>query len=232
MSGVAGRVISFDGDNTLWDWDGALESALRAVIADLERLGARTELSVSRLIAIRHQVGVDMGEETASLVGMRKESLRRTAIESGIIASAEIIETLFTTFMSSRDRALEPFDGVLETLSKLHAEGWTNILLTNGNGNPEHTGLLGLLDHLLYAEKIGVKKPELGAFQAVSDVTGCELSDLIHVGDSLFHDVVGAQKAGATGVWFNPLGLEGSTGFHPDHEIRNMIDVHQILATR
>lgn len=232
MSAASTRVVSFDGDNTLWDWDGALDSALRAVISKLQKLGARKHLDVDRLIAIRDQVGLDMGEETASLVGMRKESLRRTALESGISASDETVETLFVTFMSSRDLALKPFDGVLDTLRKLHSEGWTNVLLTNGNGNPEHTGLLKYLDHLLYAEEIGIRKPERGAFQAVSDVTGSELSDLVHVGDSLFHDVAGAQKAGATGVWFNRLGLEGSAGIRPDHEIRNMDDLRQILASR
>lgn len=232
MSAGSGRVISFDGDNTLWDWDGALESALQAVLADLDILDAQTKLTVSRLIDIRHQVGLEMGEETASLVGMRKESLRRTAVESGVGSDDEVVEKLFATFMSSRDQALKPFDGVLETLSELHAAGWTNVLLTNGNGNPEHTGLLEYLDHLLYAEVIGIRKPERGAFQAVSDITGSELSDLVHVGDSLFHDVAGAQKAGATGVWFNRLGLEGTAGIRPDHEIRNMVDLRQILDSR
>ena len=227
------KVISFDGDNTLWDFDAALRSALGSVLERLSQVAAPVNsLNVDRLISIREEVGVEWGEETASLRGMRKESLRRTTLEAGADANANLVETLFETFMSARDRAITPYSDVAEMLTALRSDGWTIALLTNGNANPHLTGIGKYLDVLLYAEEIGVRKPHREAFEAVSNATGCALTDLIHVGDSLESDVAGARDAGSTAIWINRTGLARVDSIEPHYEITTMAELLGYLDSR
>lgn len=162
---------------------------------------------------------------------MREESLRRGALEAGLEAGAGQVGMLFEMFMEERDKAITPYSDVREVLDSLHSDGWTIALLTNGNANPAETGIAGYLDVLLYAEETGVRKPRRGAFESVCDATGCGLGDLVHVGDSLEHDIAGARAAGATAVWLNRAGLPRDESIEPHFEIASMTELPGILAS-
>lgn len=224
------RVISFDGDNTLWDFDAAQRQALSKVRDAISGYSPVRDIpNVDRMIAIRAQVGEELGEETASLRAMRREGIRRAVVEAGISPPEEFLDELFETFMTARDEAITPYPDVVSALRNVKSSGWTTALLTNGNANTEAAGLAEHFDHLLYAEDIGVRKPNRGAFEAVSRAASCELADIVHVGDSLEHDVAGASQAGATAIWLNRDGLKNPGAVEPDYEISTLSELPGIL---
>lgn len=224
------KVISFDGDNTLWDFEAAQRSALGSVLEVLIERGAPANiLDVDRMIAIRRIVGDEMGEEAVPLLTLRRESLRRAAIEAGLDVNDEITSQLFTTYVAERDIAITAYENASDVLSKLKSDGWTIALLTNGNADARATGLSGFFDVLLYAEQIGVRKPDVAAFQAVSDATDSLLQDLVHVGDSLEHDVAGANAAGAVSVWLNRNCQAPVENVSPDFEISKLSQLPRVL---
>jgi 2-haloalkanoic acid dehalogenase type II len=54
-------------------------------------------------------------------------------------------------------------------------------------------------------------KPHPVIFQAALDLLGCSPHEVLHVGDSLSSDILGAQGAGMDVAWVNPAG-SASTG--------------------
>lgn len=225
-------MISFDGDNTLWDFKKAQRAALESVLKVITDLGPPSvPPSVERMIAIREEVVEEWGEGTASLLALRRESLRRAAAEAQLDFNDETTDLLLDTFVVERDRANNPYNDVREVLSVLQAGGWTVALLTNGNANAEATGLAGFFDHLLYAEETGARKPDIAAFESVANAVGCELRNIVHVGDSLEHDVVGANNAGAISIWLNRNELPNRPGIRPDFEIASMNQLPEVLKS-
>ncbi len=75
------------------------------------------------------------------------------------------------------------------------------------NTNPTHqifwmnkyADIVELFDHVFVSSEMGLRKPELAAFQAVATVMGCELSEIMFFDDTQ-ENVDGAQDAGMQAV--------------------------------
>ncbi len=52
----------------------------------------------------------------------------------------------------------------------------------------------------LYSDELGMSKPAPAVFQAVLDRMGCRPEEVVHIGDLLHTDVIGARKAGMHSV--------------------------------
>lgn len=57
------------------------------------------------------------------------------------------------------------------------------------------------------------------------EAAGVEPSSIVHVGDSVEHDVAGAQAAGLRAIWLNRRGLPRPAGPVPDGEISSLADL-------
>lgn len=112
----------------------------------------------------------------------------------------------------------EPYIGlypnVVETLAKLKVP---KISITNGFRKYQVPVLkaLGILDYFteVYSPDVtGYTKPQKEAYLAAyGNETHC-----FHVGDTLIHDVWGANQAGATTIWYYPALPEQFTGKLPN----------------
>ncbi len=92
--------------------------------------------------------------------------------------------------------------GAHEALEVLRGAGYRTIALTNGYRQYqwpvlEALGLAALFDGLESPEAHGYAKPQPELFHAVGDVTA-------HFGDTLEHDVLGANLAGVHAIWIVP----------------------------
>lgn len=63
-----------------------------------------------------------------------------------------------------------------------------------------------LRDRVLISSAVGVRKPGLGFFRAVAQAAGCEVSEVLFVGDDLDNDYRGATAAGMPAVLLDPHG--------------------------
>ena len=92
------------------------------------------------------------------------------------------------------------------------------------------------LDHffsaIFTAHELGARKPALAFFHALQSVLHQEPRQLVMIGDSYRDDILGAQLAGWTTVWFNPSG-KASPGLLPlqDLEITRWQDLPSALAS-
>jgi HAD superfamily hydrolase (TIGR01549 family) len=101
--------------------------------------------------------------------------------------------------------------------------------ITNGSHSPAVFGSDVKLDFIVMAQDIGIEKPDAEIFEHAAMLAGCNVTEMMHVGDSLESDVGGSNGVGAVSVWFNPDDLENYLNVHPDYEIRSLSEIPAIL---
>ncbi|MFO0617744.1 MAG: HAD family hydrolase [Polyangiaceae bacterium] len=132
---------------------------------------------------------------------------------------------------------------MIQLVEELRARGVPYAILSNSEGK-----LRELLDEMelsplfpIVADSgvLGVEKPDKRIFDWVSTQLGVPHAEILHIGDSLGADVMGALGAGYSAVWFRPseFGMRGPSGAVPvgpeladrAHVAANAADVRAIL---
>jgi putative hydrolase of the HAD superfamily len=116
---------------------------------------------------------------------------------------------------------------VLDKLSRDYRLGYA----TNANSTADRCGLGGRFAFELYALEGGVpKKPARGFFDAVLAAASARPDEVVYVGDSYHHDVVGAAGAGLRTVWLNPAGAPAAGPVRPDVVITDLAELPDAVA--
>lgn len=218
-------VVTFDGDQTLWDFRKAMHSALVETLALLKgRVAKARDLTVEDLVRMRDKVAEEVAGPHELI---RKIAFGRT-LEQLNVDDPGLAQELYELYMDRRFELIEPYSDALETLRLLSAR-YKIGLVSNGNTYPERCGFDGYFDFTVFAHEVGARKPDRKIFEVAAARGGCRLSDLVHVGDQLGTDVVGAKGVGAEAVWLNREGLPISGDVMPDVEIRYLSELVPIL---
>lgn len=90
--------------------------------------------------------------------------------------------------------------GVHETLDTLKSNGYSLAVLTNWDSRVhrvlKETKLDSYFDHVFVSSEIGVEKPDAAVFKYVENASGHSGSEILHIGDSIKHDIDGATAIG------------------------------------
>lgn len=73
--------------------------------------------------------------------------------------------------------------------------------------------------------EVGMAKPDPRIFELTSEATGVPCERILHVGDSVHYDVVGATKAGAVAVHFDPYRLCDDDGHRHVTALVDLLDL-------
>lgn len=224
--------ISFDGDMTLWDFHKVMRHALKKALAELRRLvptRRAEELSIEEMIAIRGEV-----EEAEQGRTWNHEEIRRLAFERTLetigCPDRDLAAHLNAVYLKHRFEDIELYPDVMPALDRL-APHFKLGLLSNGNSYPDRCGLEGRFAFVVFSQDVRVRKPERRIFEITARKVGCPLDELLHVGDSLRNDVMGANEAGARSVWLNRDGLANDAGITADYEIGTLAELPGIVGT-
>ncbi len=199
------RAVSFDADGTLWDFRKVMRSGLELVVAAIrERFDGSVEPpGVDRLIAIRGALALRAGG--ASHEDVRRESFREALRELGHpdeVFARELTEL----YLAHRFSKIELFPDVLPALARLE-RGFCIGVVSNGNSYPDACGLGGWFGFEIFASRCGSEKPHRAIFDAAARAAGCSAAEILHVGDSLAEDALGAIVAGQGAAWLNRGGV-------------------------
>jgi FMN hydrolase / 5-amino-6-(5-phospho-D-ribitylamino)uracil phosphatase len=215
-------VISFDADDTLWDFQTAMRHSLALTLTELRRHvagGLADRLDVDEVIRIRQGVAEEY-RGTANLEGMRMEGFRRTLAAIGVTDDG-LAHHLTRFYLNHRFNDIELFPDVVPALNALLSR-YTLGLISNGNTYPDRCGLVGYFSFVIFAQDYGVEKPDRRIFEVAMREAGCTADQLLHVGDSLAADVKGAMDAGARAVWLNRQAQPNDSGITPDYEMATL----------
>jgi HAD superfamily hydrolase (TIGR01549 family) len=226
--------LSFDLDDTLWDPRPALIAADKAQwLALAQRYPDLAErFTRDQIFVCRKQILANAPSIVGDVTALRIEVMYRLLLSLDI-APAEADESAriaFEAFMAKRnDVILFPETiPMLESVSK----SYTIVAITNGNADVFKTGIGSYFDLSIRADEAGVAKPDRGIFDLTWEKVGCQSSDVIHIGDSLENDILGAINAGVTPVWYNPDKEQNTLGVNEVSALSELSSMIQQLSDR
>ena len=230
MSKVKGiKAVSFDGDGTLWDFEKVMRHSLHHALKELKRIDPPTVamLDVERMIKIRNRVAKELKGTVTNLEEIRLEAFRQTLKDIGRSDEA-LASHLNQVYLKHRFEEIELFADVLPALEAMKGT-YTLGLVSNGNSYPERCGLEGCFKFVVFSQDYRIEKPNPELFHIAVDKAGCSQQQLLHVGDSLVDDIMGAGNAGIKCVWLNRKRIKNDSGIKIDYEIQSLLELLEIL---
>ncbi|NLD76702.1 MAG: HAD family hydrolase, partial [Acidimicrobiales bacterium] len=226
------RCVAFDADDTLWDftaamWEG-LERAIeagRAIRPDLiDGLTPEGLQGLRDRLVDEERAGT---ERHVRLSAVRRRSFAVALQERGapVPGLAEAMADAYFAHRHGEVRLHADVVGVLDRLSSRYVLG----LVTNGNTDPERSGLGGRFDFRLGADDIGIRKPDPRMFTMAAAAARCHPSELVYVGDQPVKDVAAPQSVGCRGVWLNRTGVQAPPGIEPDATISSLDELPEVI---
>ncbi|MCP3674606.1 MAG: HAD-IA family hydrolase [Gammaproteobacteria bacterium] len=140
---------------------------------------------------------------TANLNLLRRLHIQKILSTSGYENSEfhASSEKAFNVFWQARQK-VSLFPNVHETLNVL-SEKLPLVAISNGNACIKIIGINQYFKFSINASDTGKPKPDSSMFLLACEKLEIEPEQLVHIGDSIEHDVNGAKLAGCRAIWFN-----------------------------
>lgn len=195
------RAITLDLDDTLWPFapiGARIEQVLHAWMLEHSPVTAQ-RFPVEAMRALRDETFAGNPQLAHDLGALRRMTLQRALHESG--AEPGLLDAAYETFYAARNQ-VECYPDSLDALERIAARVPV-AALTNGNADLERIGLARHFVFQLGSREHGAAKPEASIFHAACARLGVTRDEVLHVGDHIEMDVLGAARAGLRSCWIN-----------------------------
>lgn len=213
------RAISLDLDDTVWPIAPAIVRAERALDAWLAghapRAAARWPLGKRR--QLRARVDRERPHLAHDMTVQRRWMLECMLRETGEQAG---VDDAYEAYFAARCQ-VEHYPDSLDALRRLAARV-PLAAISNGNACLRRIGIAELFAFQLGAREHGAAKPDPAIFHAACARLGCEPAQVLHVGDDIDTDVLGAQRAGLRSAWLNRDGRRWPHRQPPDLQFTSL----------
>lgn len=212
------QVLTFDCYGTLIDWESGILSALQPVLAN-------------------HHIDLSDAEILENYAQFE------SALESGAYMNyrtvlRETVSTFGKTFdfdpSESERKAIEtslpdwqPFSDTVAALRALKTQFKLGILSNIDRDLFQQTARhLGVnFDYVITAEDLKSYKPSPNNFDGMIQRIGIPKEQILHVAQSLFHDILPAKKLGLSTVWVNRRHKKKRSGATPPAQVQPDVTV-------
>ena len=223
-------VILWDADDTLLDFQRSEASALERAFAEYDL--PLTEEIRRGYLEINHGLwkALERGEVTKQQV--LDQRFQRTFSRFGLTAPRDgSFERTYQRMLGEGAFLLPDAESVLRALSgRCRQAIVTNGVTATQRNRLRLCGLDRVMDDVFISEQLGAAKPQRAFFDAVFDRLGQPPRErVLIVGDSLTSDMHGGEVAGIDRCWFNPHGVENTSGVEVTWEIRRLPELLAIV---
>jgi len=189
--------LTFDCYGTLIDWRAGIERELVGALGGIRISGQQ------RLAAY-----VEAEKSQESEYRKYREVLRRTIISLSGPLGMTIPDTAAQEFAGSVPE-WPAFPDTAEALRSLGKKGYKRFILSNVDTDLlketiSHSGLS--VDSYVTAEECKSYKPALGHWKSFMERTGAKKEEILHVAQSVYHDILPTGKLGIASAWVNRYG--------------------------
>lgn len=222
------RAISLDLDDTLWPIWPTIERAEQVLHDWLVTHAPRTAAlfsSPEALREIRTLMGQQRPELKHDLSALRRESIRLALCRAG--DDSWLAEPAFEVFFAERQN-VTLFPDALPALEFLAAR-YPLVSLSNGNADLARVGLAPFFVGSIAALALGVAKPDARIFHAAARTAGVSPHEVLHVGDDVLLDILGARNVGMQTVWVNRTQALWPDMDAPDLEVASLSELCEAL---
>ncbi len=216
---------------TLWDFLQVMRYSLQKTLEELQKHVKSqkvSDLTIEKMIDIRNRYAEDVQGKIWNLEEIRKGAFERTLEYVGH-PDKNLASHLNTLYRKHRFEDIELYPDVIPTFDVL-GQHFNIGLLSNGNTYPERCGLENYFEFVVFSQDIQFEKPNPRFFEIAAEQNGFELTQMLHVGDSLVNDVYGAKNVGGHTVWLNRNGETNNTEITPDYEVTSLTEILPILG--
>jgi HAD superfamily hydrolase (TIGR01509 family) len=210
------RAITLDLDDTLWPF-APIGARIEQSLHDwfLEHSPATAErFPIPGMRALRSQVHADHPHLVHDLSALRRLTIERALRETG--GDPGLAHAAHALFHRERNR-VDFYPDALDGLQRIAARVPV-LALSNGNADLAAIGIDHLFAGQLSALMHGVPKPDAGIFLAACARLHCTPGEVLHVGDDIALDMLGASGAGLRTCWIHRGDKPGDATPWPTHE--------------
>ena len=223
------KVLTFDCYGTMIDWETGIFSALRPILA-----AHKKSIADSALLQMYSEL------EASAEQG---EFLRyRDVLQSVVRGFGEHLEFVPT---DAEVRSLPdslanwpPFPDTVEALRKLKSRYQLAVISNVDDDLFAATApKLGVaFNHVITAQQAGCYKPCMKIFKLAEERMGVTRDQWLHIGQSIYHDVIPAQSLGIATVWVNRpsprpgAGAAKAAAGKPDVEVPNLKTLAELVT--
>ncbi len=200
------QAITLDLDDTLWPFAPVGERVERVLHDWLATHCPATaeRYPLPRMRELRDRLNAANPHLAHDFSAMRRMTLERALADSG--DDPAHAQPAFEAFFAERNR-VDCYPDAEPALRRLAARV-PLAALSNGNADLARIGLAMHFRFQLGAAEHGIPKPAAGIFHAACERLGHAPAHVLHVGDDIEMDVVGAQRAGLRTCWINRTAAE------------------------
>jgi FMN hydrolase / 5-amino-6-(5-phospho-D-ribitylamino)uracil phosphatase len=196
------KAITLDLDDTLWPIWPTIERAEKALHEWLSEHAPMTSALFANPAALR-EIRAEMTHSRPDLKhdmsALRRESIRLALHRAG--DDPLLADEAFDVFFAERQR-VTLFEDALPALEFL-AGRFPLVALSNGNADLQRIGLARFFRAAISAREFGVGKPDPRIFHAAAGAVDTLPEFVLHVGDDVTLDALGALNAGMQAAWLN-----------------------------
>lgn len=210
------RAITIDLDDTIWPIAPVILRAEAALGQWLREHAPRTAAHWpdEARRALRERIAAERSDLAHDFSRQRMLTLERMLREAG--DDPVLAQPAFDAYFAARCQ-VEHYQDSLQALDRLAARV-PMAALTNGNACLRTIGLMRLFRFQLGAREHGAAKPTTSIFHAACRQLDCDPAQVLHVGDDVEMDVIGAQRAGLRSCWINRSDAHGHARTWPHPE--------------
>jgi FMN hydrolase / 5-amino-6-(5-phospho-D-ribitylamino)uracil phosphatase len=230
------RAITLDLDDTLWPF-APIGARIDQVLHDWLQVHSpctAERFPVAAMRELRERSFADNPHLHHDLSALRRLTLQQALAESG--ADPELLEPAYEVFYAARNQ-VECYPDAIDALARI-AGRVPVAAVSNGNADLARIGLSHHFVFQLGSREHGAAKPEASIFHAACERLGVAPGEVLHVGDHIEMDVLGAARAGLRSCWLNREAHSWShPSLRPDLEFATLtaladwLDAHPSFAT-
>ena len=210
------RAITLDLDDTLWPvWPtiARAETALQGWLAEQAPATAALYAQSGTRSAHREHIRSTHPELAHDLSTQRREAIRMGLVQAG--DDPALADDAFEVFFAERQR-VDLFADALPALEYLSGR-FPIVALSNGNADVQRVGLGRYFHASVSAKDAGVAKPDARIFLLGAEAAGVAPAQVLHIGDDVAMDGVGALAVGMQMAWVNRAGHDWTAVEHTPH---------------
>lgn len=178
---------------------------------------------------------------------IRTENHRHVEIEEIVGEVLRLLEvddsSVFSELVPMYERAVlsDPpvlKEGVFEALNYVRERYRLGLISVTGvsygrfiRGIMEDHGILDYFEVLSFSDEVKWVKPSVRLFQSVIVALGVAPEEIVHVGDSMKGDVVGAKRSGMRVIWVKTKEQPYVEGYKPDGVITSLLELPEALRS-
>ena len=225
--------IFFDLDHTLWDFKTNSRLTLTEIFEEFDladKSGVDEQDFIETYERYNHKMWDEYRNGRMSKETLRYERFRQSLFHIGV-RDVALSNRIGDFYVENSPVKTALFPGAIEVLTELQSK-YVMHIITNGFEEIQsiklnRSGLSEFFNEIITSEQAGSKKPHPAIFQYSLKQANAVVHESLMVGDNQQVDIVGAQKVGMDGVFFNPEKEE--TLIEPTYEVSELKQMLEFL---